>query len=116
MIVNCGVVGADLEKLLDAGTVMGTEVMVEVHSLNELEFALSRGAMLFLVNMWDRITGKLFSDQVLHQRFFFMSSFPNLEILWKAKMMATMMPLNACAAVAGDIHTMRQVAHYRYIS
>ncbi len=80
MIVTCGVVGADLEKLLDAGTVMGTEVMVEVHSLNELEFALSRGAMLFLVNMWDRITGKLFSDQVLHQSFFFMSSFPNLEI------------------------------------
>ncbi len=31
-------------------------------------------------------------------------------------MMATMMPLNACAAVAGGIHTMRQVAHYRYIS
>jgi indole-3-glycerol phosphate synthase len=53
-----------LETLLDACTIMGTEAVVEVHTPNELEFALSKGATIFLVNMWDRMTGKLFPDQV----------------------------------------------------
>lgn len=57
-------VGADLEVLLDACTIMGTEAIVEVHTPNELEFALSKGATIFLVNMWDRLTGELFPNQV----------------------------------------------------
>ena len=64
MLLIVAVVGGDLEVLLDACTIMGTEALVEVHTPNELEFALSKGATIFLVNMWDRMTGKLFSDQV----------------------------------------------------
>jgi indole-3-glycerol phosphate synthase len=64
VLLIVAVVGSDLEILLDACTVMGTEAIVEVHTPNELEFALSKGATIFLVNMWDRISGKLFPDQV----------------------------------------------------
>jgi indole-3-glycerol phosphate synthase len=64
VLLIVAVVGADLEVLLDACTIMGTEALVEVHTPNELEFALSRGATMFLVNMWDRMSGKLFTDQV----------------------------------------------------
>lgn len=64
VLLIVGVVGADLEILLDACTIMGTEAVVEVHTPNELEFALSKGATIFLINMWDRMSGKLFSEQV----------------------------------------------------
>ena len=43
---------------------MGVEALVEVHTPNELEFALSKGATIFLINMWDRATGILYPDQV----------------------------------------------------
>ena len=43
---------------------MGTEAIVEVHTPNELEFALGKGATMFLVNMWDRMSGELFRNQV----------------------------------------------------
>lgn len=65
VVLIAAVVGADLEVLLDACTIMGTEALVEVHTPNELEFALSRGATLFLVNMWDRMSGSLFTEQVM---------------------------------------------------
>ena len=90
VLLIVAVVGGDLEILLDACTIMGTEAVVEVHSPNELEFALSRGATIFLVNMWDRVTGRLFPDQ--------------------AKGMASMMPMNSLAIAAGDIQTTEQVA------
>jgi indole-3-glycerol phosphate synthase len=64
VLLTVAVVGGDLEILLDACTIMGTEAVVEVHTPNELEYALSRGATIFLVNMWDRITGKLYPEQV----------------------------------------------------
>lgn len=64
VLLIVAVVGGDLEVLLDACTIMGTEALVEVHTPNELEFALSKGATIFLVNMWDRMSGKLFTDQV----------------------------------------------------
>ena len=35
-----------LQTLLDACTIMGTEAVVEVHTPNELEFALSKGNIL----------------------------------------------------------------------
>eukprot|EP01036_Dinobryon_divergens_P031432 gene31432-40828_t len=89
VLLIVAVVGGDLEVLLDACTIMGTEALVEVHTPNELEFALSKGATIFLVNMWDRMTGKLFSDQ--------------------AKGMASLMPMNAVAVAAGNIHSMEQV-------
>jgi len=69
---------------------MGTEAIVEVHSPEELEFALSKGATLFIVNMWDRTTGILHKDQ--------------------AKGLATMMPINAVSIAAGGISTVEEAA------
>lgn len=63
VLIIMAVVGSDLEVLLDACTIMGTEAIVEVHTPNELDYALSRGATIFLVNMWDRMTGQLFPNQ-----------------------------------------------------
>lgn len=64
MLLIAAVVGANLEELLDACTVMGTEALVEVHTPSELEYALGCCATTFLVNMWDRFTGKLYPNQV----------------------------------------------------
>ena len=44
VLLTVGVVGGDLETLLDSCTIMGVQPIVEVHTPNELEFALSRGA------------------------------------------------------------------------
>lgn len=63
---------------------------VQVHTPNELEFALGCGATMFLINMWDRSTGILYPDQ--------------------AKGLASMMPLNAVAIAAGNIRTVEQAA------
>ncbi len=64
VLLITAVVGNDLETLLNSCTIMGVEALVEVHTPNELEFALAQGATLFLVNNWDRLSGKLFPDQV----------------------------------------------------
>lgn len=64
VLLIVAVVGSDLEVLLDACTIMGTEALVEVHTPNELEFALSRGATTFLVNLWDRSTLQFYPNQV----------------------------------------------------
>ena len=90
VLLIVAVVGGDLEVLLDSCTIMGTEALVEVHTLNELEFALSRGATMFIVNMWDRVTGKYFEEQ--------------------AKGLASMLPINSLALAAGNINNMEQVA------
>jgi hypothetical protein len=110
VLVNCAVAGGELETLLDAGTIMGTEVMVEVHSPNELDYALSRGATLFLVNMWDRITGTLYPNQVCIYRSYQKVLTNDCSCCLQAKLMASMLPINSCAAVAGNIHTLRQVS------
>jgi indole-3-glycerol phosphate synthase len=90
VLLIVGIVGGDLEVLLDACTIMGTEAIVEVHTPNELEFALSKGATIFLANMWDRTTSRMFKDQ--------------------AKGLASMMPMNSVAIAAGDIRTLEEVA------
>ena len=89
VLLNVGIVGADLEVLLDACTIMGTEAVVEVHTPNELEFALAKGATIFLANMWDRSTGRLFKEQ--------------------AKGLASMMPMNSVSIACGDIGTLQEV-------
>jgi indole-3-glycerol phosphate synthase len=94
VLLIVAVVGADLEVLLDACTVMGVEPLVEVHTPNELEFALSRGATIFLVNNWDRTTGELFRDQ--------------------AKGLSSMMPMNAVAIAAGDIRSVEEAAEFGF--
>lgn len=90
VLLIASIVGGDLEVLLDACTIMGTEAMVEVHTPNEVEFALNKGATIFLVNMWDRVSNKLFEEQ--------------------AKGVASMLPVNSLAIAAGNIHSMEQVA------
>ena len=94
VLLIMAVVGGDLEVLLDACTIMGTEAIVEVHTPNELEFALSKGATIFLVNMWDRMSGRLFKEQ--------------------AKGLASMMPMNSVAVAAGDIMSMEEVVELGY--
>lgn len=69
MLLITSIVGADLEMLLDACTIMGTEALVEVHTPSELEYALSVKATNFLVNNWDRMSGILYPEQV-HLSFF----------------------------------------------
>eukprot|EP01041_Mallomonas_annulata_P013103 gene13103-27666_t len=88
VLLIVAIVGGDLETLLDACTIMGTEAVVEVHTPNELEFALSRGATIFLVNMWDRFTGQLYPDQV--------------------KGLIGMMPMNSLAIAAGNIKSVQE--------
>lgn len=83
------VVGTDLETLLDSCTIMGTEALVEVHTPNELEYALEKGATMFLVNMWDRLSGQLMRNQ--------------------AKYLTSMIPRNCIALAGGDIRTISQV-------
>ena len=94
VLLITAVVGKDLEILLDACTIMGTEAIVEVHSPQELEYALSVGATIFLVNMWDRLTGQLHKDQ--------------------AKGLASMMPMNALTIAAGDIGTVEEAAELAF--
>ena len=94
VLLIAAVVGKDLEPLLDACTIMGTEAVVEVHTPQELEYALSVGATIFLVNMWDRLTGKLHKDQ--------------------AKGLASMMPMNALTIAAGSIGTVEEAAELAF--
>ena len=94
VLLITAVVGKDLEPLLDACTIMGTEAIVEVHSPEELEYALSVGATIFLVNMWDRMTGRLHKDQ--------------------AKGMASMMPMNSLTIAAGNIGTVEEAAELAF--
>jgi len=90
VLINVGIVGADLEVLLDSCTIMGVEPIVEVHTPNELEFALAKGATIFMANMWDRATGRMYKEQ--------------------AKGLASMMPMNSVSIACGDIRTLREVA------
>eukprot|EP01038_Epipyxis_sp_PR26KG_P005793 gene5793-7991_t len=94
VLLIVAVVGADLEVLLDACTIMGTEAIVEVHTPRELEFALSKGATIFLVNMWDRMAGRLFSDQ--------------------AKGLSKMLPMNSIAVACGNINSLEQATELGY--
>lgn len=87
VLLIMAVVGTDLEALLDACTIMGTEALVEIHTPNELEYALERGATNFLVNMWDRTSGDLFRQQ--------------------AKYLSSMIPMNCVALAGGDIRSMK---------
>ncbi len=64
MLLIAAVVGADLGSLLDAATLMGAEALVEVHTPNELDFALNCGASLFLINARDRFSGVRYPNQV----------------------------------------------------
>lgn len=65
VLLNTEVLGQQrLRTILDACTFMGVDAIVEVHTPSELEMALAEGAVIFLVNMWDRPSGRLFPQQV----------------------------------------------------
>ena len=73
VVLMVSVLGKHLRELLDTCTLMGVEAVVEVHTLTELEYALSVGATILLVNMWDRLSGKLMKDRVRMIYVFFTS-------------------------------------------
>jgi heterodisulfide reductase subunit A-like polyferredoxin len=55
--------GASLNELLDACTCLGTEALVEVHTVAELEKALELGATNIVATNWDRIENVLYPNQ-----------------------------------------------------
>mmetsp|Transcript_8347 Transcript_8347/g.34368 ORF Transcript_8347/g.34368 Transcript_8347/m.34368 type:complete len:296 (-) Transcript_8347:234-1121(-) len=54
LLIAC-VLGSKLEDLLDGATVVGLEAVVEVHTPDEVRFALNCGATTLLVNARDRL-------------------------------------------------------------
>jgi indole-3-glycerol phosphate synthase len=62
-VLIASVLGPALEDMLDLATMMGTEVIVEVHTPAECAKALEYGGGVIMVNQWDRVTGKLHRDQ-----------------------------------------------------
>ena len=64
VLLIASILGENLLPLLNVCTMMGVEALVEVHTKKELDYAISIGASLFLVNRWDRLTGKFYPDQV----------------------------------------------------
>ncbi|KAG8470533.1 hypothetical protein KFE25_008954 [Diacronema lutheri] len=57
VLLVCGLVGPDLEQLLNSCTLMGVEALVEVHTPDEVLFAVECGATAILVNRRCRATG-----------------------------------------------------------
>ncbi|KAF8822214.1 indole-3-glycerol phosphate synthase domain-containing protein [Cardiosporidium cionae] len=66
VILNSFVLGAELEFLLESCTIMGTEAIVEVHTMAEAHHALDLGASIIMVNEWDRADGRLMPGRALH--------------------------------------------------
>lgn len=59
VLLVCGLVGPDLELMLNSCTVMGVEAVVEVHTPDEVLFAIESGATVILVNRRSRATGAI---------------------------------------------------------
>jgi len=65
ILLMASVLGPALPNFLDLCTTVGIEAIVEVHTKNELDSALSNLAQNLLVTNYDRITGQYFADQAL---------------------------------------------------
>ena len=63
--LSATILGGALPDLLDACTVAGVEGCVEVHTPNEVQFALEAGATLLICSDRDRATGVLHRHQCL---------------------------------------------------
>ena len=63
--LSATILGGALPDLLDACTVAGVEGAVEVHTPNEVQFALEAGATLLICSDRDRATGILHRHQCL---------------------------------------------------
>jgi indole-3-glycerol phosphate synthase len=59
VLLICGLVGPELELLLNTCTIMGCEALVEVHNTDEVLFAIECGATAILVNRRSRVTRAL---------------------------------------------------------
>jgi len=57
------VLGADLGDYMNCCTKVGLESVVEVHTPEEIERALTVGATVIVVNNWDRLRGTYYPDQ-----------------------------------------------------
>ena len=82
--------GASLKELLDVCTCLGTEALVEVHTVAELDKALELGATNVVATNWDRIENALYSDQ--------------------AKGLKPLIPDLIVAVAAGGVGTVRDAA------
>lgn len=49
--------------MLDACSLLGTEALVEVHTVAELEKALELGATNIVATNWDRVENQLYPEQ-----------------------------------------------------
>jgi len=65
VVLSAAILGNALPDALDACTLCGVEGACEVHTPNELEFALRAGATLLICSNRDRATGELFPNQAL---------------------------------------------------
>ena len=66
IVLQSCVLGPALDSFLDLATVMGLEVIVECHSRNEVERALSvNAAPTILVHNYDRVGQRYFPDQAV---------------------------------------------------
>lgn len=98
---------------------MGVEAIVEVHTPNELDYALGQGATIILVNMWDRMTGRHFPDQVsiFKKLFYFRHHFICILVfVFKAKAMIDMMPINTVALAGGNIESLQEVLVFSFFT
>ena len=68
VLLLANVVGQQLEELMNAATIMGTEAIVEVHTPNECKHALELGASIIMVNNWDRADGSWHPEQAAEVR------------------------------------------------
>jgi indole-3-glycerol phosphate synthase len=68
VLLMANVVGQQLEELMNAATIMGTEAIVEVHTPNECQHALELGASIIMVNNWDRADGSWHPEQAAEVR------------------------------------------------
>lgn len=62
VLLVCGLVGPELEQMLNSCTIMGVEALVEVHTPDEVLFAIESGATAILVNRRSRATGLVDRD------------------------------------------------------
>ena len=61
--------GASLQEMLDACSLLGTEALVEVHTVAELEKALELGATNIVATNWDRVENQLYPEQAKGLKF-----------------------------------------------
>lgn len=65
IILMVSVLGPALANFLNLATIIGLEVIVECHTMNEVERAIELVAQNIMVTNFDRVSGQYFSDQAI---------------------------------------------------